>query len=54
MESGLRVPHPHARTAAKPRSGRLNGVELFMFGLIALALVDCAVIGLLVARGFGN
>jgi hypothetical protein len=54
MESGLRARHNSARTSAKPRASRLNGIELFMFGLIALALVDFAVIGLLIARGFGN
>ena len=54
MDSGLRARQRPARTSAKPRASRLNGIELFMFGLIALALVDCAVIGLLVARGFGN
>ncbi len=54
MESGLRARHSHARISAKPRASRLNGIELFMFGLIAVALIDCTVIGLLVARGFGN
>ena len=53
MESGLRA-RATARTSAKPRTARPNGIELFMFGLIGLALIDCAVIGLLVARGFGN
>jgi hypothetical protein len=53
MDSGLRAPG-RARTSAKPRAARPNGIELFMFGLIALALIDCTVIGLLVARGFGN
>ncbi len=54
MDSGLRARHPDARTSAKPRATRLNGIELFMFGLIALALVDCTVIGLLVLRGLAN
>jgi len=54
MDSGLHARHVAARTSAKPRSARPNGIEIFMFGLIALALVDCTVIGLLVARGFGN
>ncbi len=54
MDSGLRARHASARSSAKPRVARPNGVELFMFGLIAVALIDCTVIGLLVARGFGN
>jgi len=54
MDSGLRARHPHARASAKVRGTRPNGIELFMFGLIALALIDCTVIGLLVARGFAN
>ncbi len=52
MESGLRA--RRTRAHIKLKAGRLNGVEILMFGLIALALIDCTVIGLLVAHGFGN
>lgn len=53
MDSGLRARRVRVHAKMKP-TGRLNGVEMLMFGLIALALVDCAVIGLLVAHGLGN
>ena len=53
MDSGLRARRGRAHAKTKP-SGRLNGIEILMFGLIALALVDCTVIGLLVANGLGN
>jgi hypothetical protein len=53
MESGL--PARRVRTRATPKqAGRLNAVEMLMFGLIALAMVDCTVIGWLVAHGLGN
>jgi hypothetical protein len=53
MESSLQARRDRVRV--KPKlTGRLNGVEILMFGLIALALIDCTVIGLLVAHGFGN
>ena len=53
MDSGLRARPGRASVKPKP-APRLNGVEMLMFGLIALALIDCTVIGLLVARGLGN
>jgi len=56
MHLGLRVPRLRARATSKSRTpaGRLNSVEMLMFGLIALAMVDCSVIGWLVAHGLGN
>lgn len=54
MMSGLRARSSRAHVTPKPRGLRLNAVETLMFGLIALALVDCTVIGWLVAFGLGN
>jgi hypothetical protein len=54
MESGLRARAPRASFEAKPRTERLNPVEMLMFGLIAMAMVDCTVIGWLVAHGLSN
>lgn len=54
MESGLRARTPRASIKAKPRTERLNPIELLMFGLIAMAMVDCTVIGWLVAHGLTN
>jgi hypothetical protein len=52
MESGLRARRMSARS--KQSFGRLNAVEMLMFGLIGVALVDCTVIGWLVAHGLSN
>src|SRR5438270_352918 len=38
MDSGLRARHGRAQVKSKP-AGRLNGVEILMFGLIAMAPV---------------
>lgn len=54
MHTALRAAQPRASTKAKPRADRLNGLEMLMFGLIAMAMVDCTVIGWLVAHGFAN
>lgn len=54
METGLRTRRVRARATSKQPSDRLNAVEILMFGLIALAMVDCTVIGWLVAHGLGN
>jgi hypothetical protein len=55
MESGLRARRTSARSTSKRHpADRLNAVELLMFGLIAVALVDCTVIGWLVAHGLSN
>jgi hypothetical protein len=54
MESGLRARQTRAHSNAKPRSERLNGIEMLMFGLIAMAMVDCTVIGWLIAHGLAN
>ena len=55
MHLGLRARRPRARaTSTRTPAGRLNGVEMLMFGLIALAMIDCTVIGWLVAHGLGN
>ncbi|MDB5027899.1 MAG: hypothetical protein JWO66_1588 [Candidatus Eremiobacteraeota bacterium] len=53
MESGLHARRTIAR-AKKQSADRLNPVEMLMFGLIALAMIDCTVIGWLVAHGLGN
>ena len=54
MESGLRARAPRASFKMKPRMERLNSIEMLMFGLIAMAMVDCTVIGWLVAHGLSN
>jgi hypothetical protein len=55
MHLGLRARRPRAQSTSKrTTAGRLNAVEMLMFGLIALAMVDCSVIGWLVAHGLGN
>jgi hypothetical protein len=55
MHLGLRVRRLRARaTSKRTPADRLNAVELLMFGLIALAMVDCSLIGWLVAHGLGN
>ena len=54
MESGLRARAPRVSFNVKPRTERLNAVEMLMFGLIAMAMVDCTVIGWLVAHGLSN
>lgn len=55
MLSGLRTRRLRARATSKRHpADRLNAVEMLMFGLIALAMVDCTVIGWLVAHGLGN
>ena len=54
MESGLRARTPRVPFKAKPRSERLNPIEMLMFGLIAMAMVDCTVLGWLVAHGLSN
>ena len=55
MHLGLRARRPRARAMSKRTpAGRLNSVEILMFGLIALAMIDCSVIGWLVAHGLGN
>ena len=43
-----------ARASSKPARDGLNSIEILMFGLIALAMVDCTVIGWLVAHGLTN
>jgi hypothetical protein len=53
MESGLHARRTIARAKKQP-ADRLNGIEMLMFGLIALAMIDCTVIGWLVAHGLGN
>jgi hypothetical protein len=54
MHTGLRARQPRAHCKPRPSAGRLNGIEMLMFGLIALAMVDCTVIGWLVAHGLSN
>jgi hypothetical protein len=54
MESGLRARRVSARPTSKRSGVRLNAVEMLMFGLIGVAMVDCAVIGWLVAHGLSN
>ena len=54
MDSGLPARHVGARTKSKPVFGRFNAIEMLLFGLIGVALVDCAVIVWLVVRGFGD
>jgi hypothetical protein len=54
MESGLRARQPRAHSNGKTRGERLNGIEMLMFGLIAMAMVDCTVIGWLIAHGLAN
>ena len=55
MHLGLRARRPRAQSTSKRTpAGRLNAVEMLMFGLIALAMIDCSVIGWLVAHGLGN
>jgi hypothetical protein len=51
MHFGLPARAHRADFKSKPR---LNGVEVLMLGLIALALVDCGIIGWLVAHGLGG
>jgi hypothetical protein len=43
-----------ARVKSSPTFGRFNAVEMLLFGLIGVALIDCAVIVWLVVRGFGD
>jgi hypothetical protein len=54
MHMGLRARQPRAQAKPKLNAGRLNPVEMLMFGLIAMAMVDCTVIGWLVAHGLSN
>jgi hypothetical protein len=55
MHLGFPARRPRVRaTSTRTPAGRLNAAELLMFGLIALAMVDCAVIGWLVAHGLGS
>ncbi|HEY0393284.1 MAG TPA: hypothetical protein VGD01_02200 [Candidatus Elarobacter sp.] len=54
MHMGLRARQPRAHDKPKLSAGRLNPVEMLMFGLIAMAMVDCTVIGWLVAHGLSN
>ena len=39
------------RRATPPLAARFNGFEVLMFGLLALGLVDCAIVAYLIVRG---
>jgi hypothetical protein len=52
MHIGL--PARRGRAELKSKPYRLNFAETLLLGLIALALVDCGVIGWLVAHGLGG
>ena len=55
MHLGFPARRPRVRaTSTRTPAGRLNAAEWLMFGLVALAMVDCAVIGWLVAHGLGS
>jgi hypothetical protein len=52
-----RLPVRRAATARVKSSavfGRFNAIEMLLFGLIGVALIDCGVIVWLVVRGFGD
>jgi hypothetical protein len=52
MHFGLQARPARVELKAKPY--RLNGAEMLVLGLIALAVVDCGIIGWLVAHGLGG
>jgi hypothetical protein len=54
MDSGLQARRVAVRTKPKPVFARFNAIEMLLFGLIGVALIDCAVIAWLVLRGFGD
>jgi len=43
-----------ARVKTSPMFGRFNAIEMLLFGLIGVALIDCGIIVWLVVRGFGD
>jgi len=53
MESGLPA-RRDARVKSTAMLGRFNGIEMLLFGLIGVALIDCGIIVWLVVRGFGD
>lgn len=54
MDSGLPARRAGTRVKTAVLHGRFNAIEMLLFGLIGVALIDCGIIVWLVVRGFGD
>jgi hypothetical protein len=54
MDSRLPVRRATTRVKSNAVFGRFNAIEMLLFGLIGVALIDCGIIVWLVIRGFGD
>lgn len=54
MDSRIPARRASARVKSSGMYGRFNAIEMLLFGLIGVALIDCGIIAWLVVRGFGD